>query len=183
VRRRAAALRRIPTLLLALGLAAALATPPAAAEGELELKVKAAFLFNFVKFVSWPPQRSPAEGQPYQLCMVNAEALAGVLGEAVRDKQVEGHALQVRVLRAGETQAGCHIVYAAGSDPATAEALLHDSAGQGVLTVHEARSAVSSGVVRFFLEDRRMRFEVNTSAAEQQHLQLSSRLLSVATRL
>lgn len=181
MRRRAVALHGAPALLLALALA--LAAPPAAADSELELKVKAAFLFNFVKFVTWPPERSPAEGQPYQLCMVNAEALAGVLDRAVRDKQIEGHALQVRTLRASETQAGCHIVYAAGSDPSTAEALLQASAGQGVLTVHEARSPVSSGVVRFFLEDRHVRFEVNTSAAEQQHLQLSSRLLSVATRL
>lgn len=170
-------------LLLALcGALAALLPPAAAAQSSLELKVKAAFLFNFVKFVGWPPERSPAGEQPYVLCTIDAADFAAVLGDAVRNKLVDGHALQVRPLRAGDPLGDCHVAYAAGRDPAATEALLRAGAGLGVLTVHEAHSAVSSGVLRFFLEDRRVRFEVNTAAADQQRLQLSSRLLGVATR-
>ncbi|HSW11815.1 MAG TPA: YfiR family protein [Solimonas sp.] len=185
MRRRAAVARRqASALLLALCCVGAGLLPSLAMAGDdLELKVKAAFLFNFVKFVSWPPERRPADGQPYQLCMIDAAAFASVLTEAVRDKQISGHPLQVRSLHPGDALDGCHVAYVASDDPITAEARLRAGAGLGVLTVHEARSAINSGVVRFFQEDRRVRFEVNTAAADQQHLQLSSRLLGVATRL
>lgn len=178
-------LARAHALLLGLLAAALLLLPPpaAAAETSLELKVKAAFLYNFVRFVSWPPEHSPGAGKPYVLCAVDAAEFAETLAETVGDKLVEGHGLRVLALRGGDDLERCHVAYVGGSDPATVQAQLRSADGQGVLTVHEAVTAVDGGVVRFFLQDRRVRFEVNTAAARQQRLQLSSRLLGVATRL
>jgi len=169
---------------LLLGLLLALALPAGAQEpGELELKVKAAFLFNFVKFITWPPPRMPARDEAYALCTIDAPEFAAMLAEVVRGKAVEGHALDVRSLRRGEGVSACHVVYFAAADPELVEATLRPASGPGILTVHEARAAVPSGAVRFYVAERRVRFEVNTAAAEQQQLQLSSRLLGVATRL
>lgn len=179
----AASLRRSAAALLLCCLSSLLLPPPVAAEASLELKVKAAFLFNFVRFVGWPPERAPALGQPYVLCTLDSAEFAAVLAETVNGKQVDGHGLQVLALRSGDALGACHVAYVAGNDPAVVDTQLRGAGGLGVLTVHEASAAVPSGVLRFFIDDRRVRFEVNGAAAERQRLQLSSRLLGVATRL
>lgn len=173
---------RIAILLLC-ALAMGLTSATVAAQNDLELKVKAAFLFNFLKFVTWPPGRAPTAADPPVLCVVGAADFAAVLAETVRDKAVEGNEVRVLKLDPGESFASCHVAYFAATSTDTAEAQLRGAAGRGVLTVHEADQAVPSGVVRFFLEDRRVRFELNTTAAEREQLQLSSRLLGVARRV
>lgn len=173
---------RIAVLLLC-ALAMGLTPARAVAQGELELKVKAAFLFNFLKFVTWPPGRAPTAAAPPVLCVVGAADFAAVLAETVRDKEVGGYEVRVLNLAPGESLASCHAAYLPASSADKAEAQLRGTAGYSVLTVHEADQAVPSGVVRFFLEDRRVRFEINTTAAEREHLQVSSRLLGVATRV
>ena len=63
---------------------------------------------------------------------------------------------------------------------AQAERLLGQLAGHNVLTVYEAQSTLPGGVVRFYLEDRRVRFEINATEAEREKLTVSSKLLAVA---
>jgi hypothetical protein len=156
----------------------------ALAQSELEQKVKAAFLFNFLKFVTWPESRAPADQEPYVLCVIGDERFAQTLEQVVQSKTVSGHGLKVRSLAEGGSAQTCHLAYLA-SDRATpaAEAALSGLSGGGILTVHEAPAAVPSGVMRFFLEQQRIRFEINTAAAERENLQLSSRLMGVAERV
>ncbi|HKY92376.1 MAG TPA: YfiR family protein [Nevskiaceae bacterium] len=176
-----AVIRRCAALLLSATTAVG-AQDAGGGDAELERRVKAAFVFNFVKFVTWPPARAPAPGQPYVLCVVDADAFARTMSGTVRDKRVEGRPLVVKEIQAGATMAECHVAYLGPRDAAATQAVL-DAAGQGVLTVHEADAPVPDGVVRFFLQDRRVRFEVNVPAAARRQLELSSRLLSVAERV
>jgi hypothetical protein len=158
--------------------------PPARAQTELEHKVKAAFLFNFLKFVTWPTDRGPADGHPYVLCVIGDARFTRTLGQAVEDKSVSGHPLEVRDVVAGAALNGCHLAYLApGPAAPAAESTLGTATGDGVLTVHESDVAVPSGVIRFFLDQQRVRFEINTAAAERRNLNLSSRLLGVAERV
>lgn len=175
-----------PFLRVALLAVAALGALPASATAQVELeqKVKAAFLFNFMKFVTWPPDREPAEQQPYVLCVVDDQRFTRTLHLAIRGKVVSGRPVEVRELAGGAPLRVCHLVWlGAGPGPQATESVLRGAAGGGVLTVHEAEAAVPSGVIRLFLDQQRIRFEVNTAAAEREHLQLSSRLLGVAVRV
>jgi len=53
--------------------------------------------------------------------------------------------------------------------------------GPGVLTVGEGEAfAHAGGVIAFVIENRRVRFDINQTAADSAGLQLSSKLLSVA---
>lgn len=151
---------------------------------DLEQKVKAAFLFNFLKFVTWPQNRTPADREPYLLCVIGDERFTQALGQAVHNKTVSGHAVELRDLAPGASLRACHLAYLANDSAASAaDAVLGTASGAGVLTVHEADAAVPSGVIRFFLDQQRVRFEINTAAAERENLQLSSRLMGVAERV
>jgi hypothetical protein len=156
----------------------------ARAQSDLEHKVKAAFLFNFLKFVTWPPERAPAEGKAYVLCVVGDGGFTRTLEQTVQGKTVSGHPVEVRDLPGGAPLRACHLVYLApGLGPPAAELALVQAAGGGILTVHEAEVALPSGVMRFFLDQQRIRFEINTAAAEREKLHVSSRLMEVAERV
>lgn len=154
------------------------------AQTDLEQKVKAAFLFNFLKFVTWPQNRAPADREPYVMCVIGDERFARTLDLAIHDKTVSGHTVEVRDPDAGGSLDACHLAYLTpGHSVSATEAALGLASGAGVLTVHEADAAVASGVIRFFLDQQRVRFEINTTAAQRENLQVSSRLMELAERV
>lgn len=175
---------RRPTLalLLAVALAGAGAGSARAAEPDaLELKVKAAFLFNFAKFTTWPPAKSAAGDAPLYLCVQGAGPMAAVLQETVRGRGVGGHRIEVLQAARAEELRRCHIVYVGAGEDGQIASELTALANHGVLSVHEGREAQAAGVIRFFLSDGgRVRFEINTTAASREQLALSSKLLEVA---
>lgn len=165
-------------------LAAALlatALPVAADNAALEYRVRAAFLFNFVKFVSWPPARFASEVSPINLCVPEGHPIAAELELVVQDKVLAGRALRVLRLPLGANWGGCHLAYLGAAPLAQLGGLLPALAGQAVLTVHEASRALPGGVIRLYLDERRMRFEINTATTARSPLLLSAKLLAVAT--
>ena len=155
-------------------------TARAATQDDLELKVKAAFLFNFAKFTTWPPPRLKA-GDNLLLCVQGNSAIGAVLEDTVRGRSIAGHAIDVLQSPRSEDLRRCHIVYISSSDDGRITQELDTLASNGVLTVHEAGEPLPGGVIRFFLSDAgRVRFEVNVTAASREQLALSSKLLEVS---
>jgi len=167
--------------MLALLCAGATAPAAALAEGDLEHKVKAAFLFNFARFTVWPPAKFAAADSAIQFCVLDKEALAAALDETLRGKTIEGRAVAVRRVVRGADMRGCHVAYVGGAAVEQVATALEALAGSGVLTVYDGDETLRSGAIRFFLEERKVRFEINAGATGRERLELSSRLLSVAS--
>ncbi|HUS23942.1 MAG TPA: YfiR family protein [Candidatus Binatia bacterium] len=165
----------VAALLLALPAAGVQAQPP-----ELELKVKAAFLFNFARFVSWPARKLGDDGAPLWLCVLEPDLFDGVLEEMVADKSVDGRPMAVRRSARVDDLRSCHIVFIGGRDSAALAAPLEALRGAGVLIVTEAERPLPGAAVRFLIDEGRVRLEINTAATAREQLQVSSRLLSVA---
>jgi hypothetical protein len=165
-------------LLAWLALAGALA---ARADDVLEQRVKSAFLFNFAKFVSWPPGKLAGSASTIVFCLLEHDAMAPVLEEALTGKTIDDHPLALRRIGHAEDFRGCHVAYLGAVDAARLPAALAGLGGSGVLTVYEADSVQHDGVVRFYLDERKVHFEINEDAAQRAGLQLSSRLLGVAS--
>lgn len=165
-------------------LAAALLLPVAGralAQDELELKVKAAFLFNFAKFTTWPAGKLKAADAPLLLCVQGSSGIAGVLQDTVRGRNVGGHPIDVVQSPRSEELRRCHVVYISATEDGRIIQELDALANHAVLTVHEGSQAQPGGVIRFFLSDAgRVRFEVNVSAAAREQLSVSSKLLEVS---
>jgi len=143
--------------------------------------VKAAFLYNFAKFAEWPAD-SIAQGAPLIAC-TNDTAVADSLERLLKGHDVNGRTLEVRRISADSVQLrGCHMVYVWNVNAAQSRRLVDALSGAAVLTVSDfSRFAALGGIVQFVDENGRLRFAINIAAMRRQRLQLSSKLLSLAS--
>ena len=143
-----------------------------------ERQVKAAFLFNFTKFVEWP---GPTEG-PFLIGVAGDDEFAGILESVVRGRTAKGRELVVRRLLEGDDPSNCQVLYISGSKPRDAIEMLQRASG-AILTVGETPSFLrDGGMVRFRVDDRHIRFEIHQKNATTRGLKISSHLLTLAAR-
>src|SRR5206468_11199924 len=90
----------------------------------LEYQVKAAFLFNFARFVDWPPAAFHDREASFVIGVIDNEVLALALEQAVRGKAVDGRTFQVRRLQNAGDAGGCHMLYLGSADTARLAGLL-----------------------------------------------------------
>lgn len=161
------------TVLLRPGVGAS-QTPSSAQEHQ----VKAAFLYNFAKFIEWPQARS--EG-PIVLGVLGNASFGRALEQAVDGKNINGRPLVVKQSARIEELTPCHILFIPSSQARETERIFKLLTGAPVVTVGETEGfARRGGVINFFLEQNKVRFEVNPDVAARAHLRISSRLLSLA---
>ncbi|MBZ5700626.1 MAG: YfiR family protein [Acidobacteriia bacterium] len=153
----------------------------AQAERPGEYEVKAAFLYNFAKFVEWPAEAFSNPSAPIRLCVLGEDPFGRVLDQTVQDKSVNGRTLlilrsqQVRELRA------CHILFIGASEQNRLPEIFTALRGSSALSVGDTEQFVQSGgAIQFTLQDSRVRFTINLAAAERARLKISSKLLSLA---
>lgn len=142
-------------------------------------QVKAAFVYNFTKFVTWPAGAFTTPDQPIRLGIVGDDALAEAL-RVVEGRMAQGRRVEVCRLTAATDATGCHLIYVARSERARFAALAAGTAG-AVLTVgDDPHFTAAGGVVSFFLEGERVRVEICADRAAARGLRISSKLLQVA---
>jgi hypothetical protein len=161
----------------------ALLTPRAAlpADDKLEYQVKAAFLFNFLKFVEWPAA-APAAGNdgPWVIGILGHDPFGGMLEETVRGKIVNGRPVEVRRYARAADVKDCNILFVGRAESERGGA----PAQPGLLTVGESSGFIKSGgIINFYLEDNRVRFEIRPSVAHSAGLHVSAQLLRLGRTL
>jgi len=146
-----------------------------------EYQVKAAFLYNFAKFVDWPPSAFTDAKQPLEICVYGRDPFGTVLEDALLGKTIGerrvglGRAMQFQDL------AGCQIVFVGASAHESAPDLANRLKGRAVLLVGESDGfAASGGTIQFTIEDSRVHFVINPDAADRAGLKISSKLLALA---
>jgi uncharacterized protein DUF4154 len=140
--------------------------------------LKAAFLYNFAKFADWPADIL-APGQKLSLCVLGDNAVADALEHTIKGHTVGNHELAVQVIDARGPIRSCHLLFVGGLDANIQ--LIEALKGASVFTVSDRNKfAESGGVAQLILEQDRMTFAINISAAQRARLQLSSKLLSLA---
>jgi hypothetical protein len=168
-------MRRIHTIACFLAIAVTAAAQSARAP---EYEVKAAFLYNFAKFVEWP---SPSSAPSFRICVLGRDPFGLALSNIVQSKSISGRPIVSVHLQSPAEVRLCHVLFISQSDPEILQQVLERTRGLPVLTVGESADFLRlGGMINFVLEQDRVRFEINLEAAERQHLKLSSKLLAVA---
>jgi uncharacterized protein DUF4154 len=146
-----------------------------------EYQVKAAFLYNFAKFVEWPPSSFADASAPLRICVFGQDPFGEELRSITKEKTVNGRKLEVSQAPDLQVAKTCHILFVASSETAQLAQIFERLRGTDVLTVGDTkRFFEQGGMINFVLENSRVQFEVNRRAAEQGGLKISSKLLSVA---
>jgi hypothetical protein len=144
-----------------------------------EQQLKAAFLYQFLKFVTWPVQAGGSE-QQLNLCVLSGDPLGRDLERLVAGKKLEHHALKVFWVDGPTRTRICHLLFIRAENRLTHE-LLTSTRGAPVLTVgEEERFLDSGGMITFVMEHDQVRFEINQRAAETAGLKISFKLLALA---
>lgn len=178
----------IRALILALVALCCLAGRNSAAMGDedtdLELSVKAAYLYNFLSYIEWPSRALPAPESPFVIGVAGSEAMVRELRRITAGRTVNRRQVAIKALGPDESLAGIHLLYISHVEPAMQAALLRAAQGLPIVTVTNGdRPPAGESVIHFREVDGRIRFEVSLPAALRCGCRFSARILSVALQV
>ncbi|HEY7120876.1 MAG TPA: YfiR family protein [Tepidisphaeraceae bacterium] len=182
VARRGRAVRALAWLLVAAWLAggAPLCGPALAdqAPPSREYQLKAAYLCNFLQFIAWPPQAFATSDSPIVITVQGENPFGTAIEQCARGKNVRGRPIVVRYAPQAAAVGLTHVLFVAGPG---AQPPQEGVGGGHVLSVADAEHfTAAGGCVRFFAEQNKIRFEINTSAAHRAGLKIQAKLLQLA---
>ncbi len=168
-----------------------------------EYQIKAAFLYNFIKFVDWPEEKMADSNEPITIGIIGSEDFIKAF-EPIIHKKVKNRSISIKYFKGYEklerTQEDdrqwnqkmealktCHLLTFYSGDSVRIKDLsqiIKALKGSPVLTVGETAGFLESGgIINFLMEDKKVRFEINVTAAKKNKLKISSKLLRLAKRV
>ena len=159
------------------------ATPGAASTApSAEYQLKAVFLFNFAQFVEWPALAFHEPTAPLVIGVLGDDPFGAYLDDLVRGEKIGNRPLLVRRCKPGEDFTGCHIVFICRSETKELDKILARMKGRNLLTVSDVDSfSRRGGMVRFAMENGKVRLRINAEAAKASGLTISSKILRPGT--
>lgn len=146
-----------------------------------EYQVKAAYLYNFGLFVSWPGVGKPSP-EPFVVCVLGKDPFGPVLDSTFAGEMLDGRAIAVRRFSDARDAHSCGILFISRSEAKKLSAILAALGNAAILTVSDIPDfSERGGMIQFVWDGDNVRFEVNLTAADAAGLTLSSDLLKVAT--
>ena len=164
---------------------ALLLPPVACAQDVTEPALKAAFIYNFLKFTEWP-EILPAS-EPFAICVLGDPGVGEALDRVVKDREFAGRRMTVSMTVSLMDLTGpkkpCRVIYISGVSASQRAELLARLQNSSVLTISDAADFTGAGgMAQFFFERGQLRFEIGLAAVKRSRLQMSSRLLALAKR-
>jgi hypothetical protein len=148
-----------------------------------EYQIKAAFIFNFAKFVEWPAAAFPKASSPIVVGVLGENPFRDALEKTIKNKTVDEHPVVIREFRAATDATNCHILFISSSEKAQLPQILKQLNGRSMLTVGEMPGFTETGgMINFVLEGTKIRFQINNEAANGAGLKISSKLLNLSVR-
>lgn len=146
----------------------------------LEYKVKAAYIYNFLRFVEWDDQ-PPGSHQPLTIGIIGQDQFTPSLIRALQNQMIEGRPIVLKLLNWPDQSEKLNLLYVARSEQDQIASLLENVQGKKVLTVSEIRRFLpQGGMVQIWNDNNRVKFGINTIAVERAHLKVSSQMLQYA---
>ena len=149
-----------------------------------EYEIKAAFLYNFTKFVEWPPASFPDAASPFVIGILGDDPFGPTLDQIVAGKQVFGRSVVIRRWKKPGEIGNCQILFIASDDLGAITAVVEQFRTVAMLTVSDTEEfSERGGMIRLTLAGHKIRFEINHRTAREAGLKISSRLLTLAVRV
>ena len=145
-----------------------------------EYEVKAAYLYNFGKFVEWPAKVAAAS-EFFSICVLGEDPFGASFDATIASESINGKKVVVKRIAKPQDAVSCRILFISSSEESRLKEILATLDNTSVLTVSDiSQFTRRGGMIRFVMEANRVRFEVNLAIAEHAGLTLSSQLLKVA---
>ena len=156
--------------------------PGAGGDAFPEYKIKAAFLYNFIRYTTWPAEALGKKEAPIELMVVGKDPFGPILAATFRDKKLHGRSVVIRHVKDVPKKLTAHLVFACGLDEKQKAALIKACTGLPILLIGDESGFAEQGASASFLVQRnKVRFEVNNEVTKAGKLTISSQLLKLAT--
>lgn len=144
-----------------------------------EMELKAAYIYNFAMFTEWPAESIP-EGGPMTVCLRNDNALLAAVN-ALTVKTVNGRRLAVKPWQSPDDMSGCQIAIFDARDRDRWNAVRGRFVDTSLLTISDDSDAAPADfIITLMLDEGRLAFSVNNTAAQRVRLLMSAKLLRLA---
>jgi hypothetical protein len=154
---------------------------PLIAQRNLEIEVKAAFLYNFLSFIEWSPAAFAKPDAPLRACVIGGDPFGPALEAIVRNERISGRPVVVDRIKDESQIAGCHALYVPALDETPLVSIMRAANRRNLLVVGESRRVLElCGTIAFVLDGERVRFDINRSSLADRDLKANSKLLRVA---
>jgi len=145
-----------------------------------EYTVKAAYLYNFAKFVEWPEGSFSSVDSPLTICVMGSDPFKANL-DTIAKNTVRGRKIAIKRLSGVEGVSQCQTVFVSREERGLVPSLIDAVRDRHILTIGEAGDFCRlGGIINLYTENDRVRFEINIDAAERAGLTISSELLKLA---
>lgn len=177
--------RKYIAILLLLSAVALLSLPGASqAETAIEEKVKAAFIVNFARFISWPEDLFSKDTDPLVICTVGIDA-EGAAFAGIDSKKIKGRPIVLENLKSlNDKKQTCHLLYVKGVSDDDLQAYLQKNATSPVVSISESEGfAGLGGTIEFVKVEDRLSFKINNTKAKERRLRVNASLLNLAVEV
>ena len=158
-------------------------TPIGRAQDVTESSLKAAFIYSFAKFTEWPQDALPSTAT-FTACVLGDSSISNALERTVKGRLLSGRGISVSQVQLDGKLRSCHLLYVSGITPAQVSVIVAAVKGAPVLTISDVdHFGQQGGIAQMFVENGKMRFDLNLEVAKLSRLQLSSRLIVLAARI
>lgn len=173
-------MRRQPSILILSLLLALFPTGQLRAEGSVEYKVKAACLSKFINYVEWPETAFKDQHSPIVIGVLGNDPFEGAIENAIRDREVGGRKVVLKQFKSAAEAREAHVLFI-GLNGDKLKNAMKELEGSPILTVGEDANFIDSGgVVRFFIDEERVAFQIDNEAGKKSGLKISAQLLRLA---
>ena len=159
-----------------------------------EYQVKAAFLYNFINFIDWPEENKDTDKKNPIVIGIIGKNPFGNAFEPIKDKEVKDRKVVVKqfenleelkkIIENSTVTQQCHLLYISSSEKENFKRILDLTKDKSILTVGDTTNFLESGgIINFLMEDNKVCFEINKTAAERAKLKIRSKLLRLAKRV
>jgi hypothetical protein len=145
-----------------------------------EHQIKAAFLLNFLQFIQWPPESFATPTSPIIVGILGEDELAPALQRTLTGEMVGDRKVLVRQSRSLEELKNSHVLFVGNSERGRLDAIFTELGDAPVLTVSDIPAFTSRGIIGFYIENNKVRFEINAAAAQLRNIKVHSQLLARA---
>lgn len=144
-----------------------------------DYQVKAAFLYNFTRFISWPPTAFRSANSPFIIGIIGNDPFGHYINEIVRGEKVGNHPIVIQRYYNLKDIVNCHLLFV--NREQNVRDILSTVGQRNILTVSESDNFThQGGMISFYKENNKVRFMVNLESSRAANIEISSKLLSIA---
>jgi len=167
-------------------------------ESNREYRIKTAFLYNFIKFIDWPKEKIADNNEPITIGIIGKDPFGDAF-VPLKNKQLKSKKVAVKRFKSLEKMKKadsegkqeldkqiemirkCHLLFICSSEQENLGEIINLVKEHNVLTVAEVTGFLKAGgIINLLMEEEKVRFEINASAARKAGLKVSSELLRLA---